>query len=175
MSGDADAQLRRLLDEEATAQAARARERSRWLRQQASEERTFAGLLAACREVGARVQIHTVAGIRHDGVLQAVGPDWCQLDGSWRTYVALSGIVALHAPVVAAADNESPSQAPRLSELLTELAPERPQVRLQLVDATVDGTLVAGGLDVLSVQPPGGAPATYVPLAAVVAISVRPL
>ncbi len=176
MSGrsDADAALRRLLDEEATAQAARARERSRWLRQQASEETTLVDVLVACLEAGEHVQIRTVTGARHEGVLEGVGPDWCRLAGSWHTYVSVQGITHVQAALRVAGSDRSPSHSARLIEVLTELAPERPQVRVEVASETIAGTLVAGGADLLSVELPGTGSTAHIPCGSIAAVSVRP-
>jgi hypothetical protein len=62
--------------------AARRRARERWLRQQAEEEATLAGVLIDLGEHGAEVVVHTRTGRVHRGLIGVVGADFVGLTRS---------------------------------------------------------------------------------------------
>jgi hypothetical protein len=161
--------------------AAAARRRERWLRQQAAEDATFAGVLVDLAERHAAVIID-VAGSRLQGRLVGVGQDFCVVadQRGAATVVRLSALSAVRAGAAAHVDpagDRLPPLTLDFAAALAALAAERAPVRLLSRDAVVvTGTLIAAGHDVLTVgldQPgpgPGGHPGrgvVYVPLEAV--------
>lgn len=74
--GDPAAQLERWAAEARVDEAARQRTRERWLRQQAEEGGTLAGVLCDLAERGTPVAVRTRAGHQHRGRVQAVGEDF---------------------------------------------------------------------------------------------------
>ncbi|MGM0818117.1 MAG: hypothetical protein ACQETV_01845 [Actinomycetota bacterium] len=179
-------ELRRLLDEERAAEAARDRARSRRLREQAAEEGTLAGALRRLADQRLPVAVHTVAGARHQGVLVGVGADYCALraPGGWPRYLALAAIASVRPAAEAAAvtvegagaPDRGQRLAPTLAEMLGRLAPERPEVTLRTgtdPDA-VRGVLRSVGVDVCEVDLAGLPGRALVRLAAVDEVIVDP-
>src|SRR5690606_35255177 len=77
-------------------EAAQRRSRERWLRQQAEEGATLAGVLADLAEGEAAVTVQTAAGHRHHGVLRAVGADFVAVEaGAGAVLVAMSALLAV--------------------------------------------------------------------------------
>lgn len=172
-------------------EAADARVRERWLRAQAAEEASLAGILLSLAERRETVVVATVAGQRHRGVLTGVGEDFVAiraLSGT-LTLMALSGLgdvrVAEH---VAAAEHVAPPRpharpaatgdrpvrgalGARLGDVLAQAAGGRPRIVVQAGTASVVGDLRAVGLDVLTVHTDGEAGPVYVPLASVSEVS----
>src|SRR4029453_3671304 len=60
-------------------EAARLRARERWLRHQAEEEGSLAGVLADVAERGVSVALHVRSGRRHRGEIAALGSDFVAL------------------------------------------------------------------------------------------------
>jgi hypothetical protein len=78
-------------------EAAAARSRERWLRRQAEEEATLAGVLCDLAERRIPVVVQTTAGRRHRGRVAAVGRDFCVLvigDGR-ELLVALAAVAVV--------------------------------------------------------------------------------
>ncbi len=74
-----------------------ARVRERWLRRQAEEEATFAGLLLDLAERQVGVVVTTTANRRHTGVVEAVGADFVALRvaGGRTVLVSLPSVAAV--------------------------------------------------------------------------------
>jgi len=159
-------------------EAARARAREGWLRRQAEESASLAGVVADVLERGAPVTVHTRAGGRHAGVVRAVGSDVVVLGAGpgpgGEVLVPLAAVTSLRAgpgdgPVVG---DRPTGDGPTLVDLLADLAAERAAVRVVTVGGdAVAGELRAVGRDVLVVAPSGGG-AAYVALGAVAEVAV---
>ena len=163
--------------------AAEARSREQWLRRQAEEEGTLAGVLADLADAGVAVRLHLRAGGPFAGRIRAVGADLVAVVGDGApgsvAVVALDAICSVRTgPAVrpVTGDRAGPSPTMRLADVLVGLAAEREPVRV----VTVDGEAVAGvvravGQDVVTLRAGagGGAAATaYVAVAAVAAVVV---
>lgn len=157
-------------------EAARARSRERWLRRQAEEGGTFAGVLTDLLESGAPVTVRTRRGGRYPGVVRVVGEDVVGLGraggrGS-EVVVARSAITSVrmdprHGRAAVTGDRRGGGPL-RLAEVLVALADDGEAVRIVTADGeVVAGTLRSVGLDVAVVAGDGGGPTSYVPLAAV--------
>ncbi|MGI8683855.1 MAG: hypothetical protein ACR2MO_01925 [Acidimicrobiales bacterium] len=165
-------------------EAADARVRERWLRAQAAEESTLAGVLLALAERRATVAIATVAGRRHRGVVTGVGEDFVAIRGPAGavTLMALSRLADVrvadrgtrpgsHAGATTTGDRPGLALGVRLGEVLAQAAGGRPRILVQTGTASVVGDLRAVGLDVLTVQTDGDAGPVYVPLASLSEVS----
>lgn len=178
-AGGLAGRLERWVAEARVDEAARARSRERWLRRQAGEDGTVAGVLADLLEAGAAVTVHTAAaGAPYAGVVSAVGADFVALGsvggrGS-EVVVRLAAVASVRTrPGTSDVLGDRRVDARlRLADVVAALADERQSVRL----ATRDGDVVAGvvravGQDVVSVRTGGTRPSTaYVPTAAIVAV-----
>jgi hypothetical protein len=157
------------------ARAARARER--WLRQQAEEEATVAGVLCDLAERGVPVVIGTTAGSQHRGTVSAVAGDFLVLRVERRdVLLALDAVAVVRPePGVAAPVGDRPVDVGlRLTDALAYLLSERPRVLVLLRSGErVAGELRTIGRDVASIELDGSVRAVaYVPLGAVVEIGV---
>jgi hypothetical protein len=161
-------------------EAARSRSRERWLRVQAEEEGTLAGVLADLRDAGAPVTVHTRAGGRHRGVVRAVGVDFVALDADARpggeVIVALEAVTSLRGGPGAArvVGDRRVEPTLRLLDVVVELAAERERVRLVAIGGeAMAGVVRSVGRDLVIVERTGGEPAlAYVPLGALAEIVV---
>lgn len=168
------ADLARWTAGERRAGAAASRLRERWLRQQAAEEATFAGLTLDLAEQAVPVSIRTTAGRTHYGTIDTVGADFLVVrDGRGPAIFLRLGAVAVlraasDAALPDAASAREPALEARLIHVLVGLAGERPRVRLVLGSGeAVTGELRAAGEDVLTVLLDGSPPArAYVPAGA---------
>ena len=181
-----DDEIQRLVDEQRLADAAGARARERWLRQQDSEEATLAGVLVALGEREAEVMLRTVGGRVHRGVIGGVGQDFCRLRtrSGEDVLVALRAVVTVR-PVAARGDHAvragpgaggAPVDDLSLGEALGRIAPERPEVAVGCVDGgpPLVGRVRSVGRDVLTLQPDGEPPTPcHVALLAVADVTVR--
>jgi hypothetical protein len=159
-------------------EAARLRARERWLRHQAEEEGSLAGVLADVAERGAAVALHVRGGRRHRGEIAALGSDFVALRSAGADV-----IVALHAVTsvrtlpgeATTIGDRSTGTSHRLVDVLAGLAVERAAVLLVLADGdAVAGVAVSVGQDVVGVRAAGGAAVTaYVPVGAIVEVSVN--
>lgn len=157
-------------------EAARARARERWLRRQAEEGGTFAGVLTDLLESGAPVTVRTRSGGRYPGVVRVVGEDVVGLGpGAGRgsdVVVALPAVTSVRVGpgggrAAVTGDRRSDGSL-RLAEVLATLADDGESVRMVTADGeVVAGTLRSVGLDVAVVAGGAGGPTAYVPLAAV--------
>jgi hypothetical protein len=152
-------------------EAAAARTRERWLRQQAAEAATWAGTLVDLAEIGADAVV--MVGTRSlSGRLVAAGDDLCVVAERGRaTIVALAHVRAVRVvghggPVPAGA--RSAALSVRLADALAALAAERAPVHLGVAGGErISGDLLAVGIDVLTVRAPLGQARVHVALAAV--------
>jgi hypothetical protein len=165
--------------------AARARSRERWLRVQAEEEGTLAGVLVDLLESGAPVTVHTRSGARHAGTVRAVGADFVALapggpggpgGRAEEVLVALDAVTSVRSrPGARPLVGDRPG-APglRLVDVIVRLAAEREQVRIAEVGGdAVTGVVQSVGLDVAVVRGVGDPPAiAYLPLAAIAEVVV---
>jgi hypothetical protein len=182
--------------------AARRRARERWLRQQAEEEATFAGVLIDLGEHGVEVALHTRTGRAHRGRVGVVGADFVGLlpsstglggsaaagsHGSLgapvgdEVLVSLDSVTSVRMQAGARLVTGDRVLTSRLSlaEVITGLAAERERVVLVLAEAgeTVAGILHSVGQDMVVVRltdgMPGARPPTaYVALAAIVEVVI---
>jgi len=163
--------------------AADSRVRERWLRAQAEEDATMAGVLLAMAERRDVVVVTTAAGRRYRGVVTAVGVDFVAIEvgGGTTTLLALSAVgdvrVADSGPSLrtrATTTGEGRGRGElgvRLGEVLAQAAGQRPRILVQTGATSVVGDLRAVGRDVLTVRPDGGGGAVYVPLASLSEVS----
>jgi hypothetical protein len=167
--------------------AARRRARERWLRQQAEEEATFAGVLVDLGEQGVEVAVGTRAGRTHRGRVGVVGADFVGLrpasgpPAGSEILVALATVTAVRIQAGARPVTGDRVVTSRLTlvEVITGLAAERERVVLVLAGGgePVAGTLQSIGQDVVVVRlddaAAGSRPATaYVALPAVAEVVV---
>jgi hypothetical protein len=165
----ADARAREVAD---------ARVRERWLRAQAQEESSLAGVLLALAERRETVMLTTVGGRRHRGVVSGVGRDFAALEtpAGPTTLVTLAAV----GDVRAVRDGSQPPPAATgtggalgvgLADVLAQAAGQRPRVSVQTGTAAVVGDLRAVGSDVLTVRADGEAGVVYVGLGSVSEVS----
>lgn len=174
-TGAADDVDRFVADERISA-AGRARTRERWLREQANEAAAFDDICWDLAERGEVTVVTTAGGQRHRGHIEALGHDYLSL----RTAGASVVVPFAAAFTLEAAGHGDPGERPEarhalwLSELVAELARERPTVRLRSRDGdAVVGQLRHGGRDIAVVQPSSGAGRpVYVRLSSLAELSV---
>jgi hypothetical protein len=177
--------LRRWTADARATDAAAARSRQRWLRHQAEEEATFAGLALDLAERERSVVLRTTSGRTHSGRLVAVGRDFCVLRAEKTrvtTFVASAAIASLRAqpgtsvgPRFEGAGARPVPLAATLAGVLADLAGERPLVRIGVLGEleALTGELRAVGADVATVRVASEPPATvYVRLGSVSELSV---
>lgn len=156
-------------------EAAKARSRERWLRQQAAEDATFAGILLTLVESNALVALSLTDDTDIEGCLVGLGADYVVSTGHAGriTYVATSAIGAVRpmAEAVVPAGKPHVPVARQLWQVIALEAGERPTVEVRSGAAVVTGTLAAAGADVLTIAIAGRVP-VYVPLASVTALSL---
>jgi len=144
-------------------EAAGERVRERWLRQQAEEGGTFAGVLVDLAERGATVTVTVTGGRRHLGRIVAVGADFVGLRGdSGRLVLLALGAVARVRPAppvrrVAGEPRPGPEAAAgvTLVDVLAQAVDGRPRVSMYLGDDHLVGELRSVGADVLAVSVDG--------------------
>jgi hypothetical protein len=179
---DLSARLERWAAEARVDDAARARSREAWLRRQAAEEGTLAGVLSDLLDAAAPVTVQTRGGGRHGGVVRTVGADFVALGSPGRrgsevvVAVALRAVASVRtvpgAPDVTG-DRRSGGSL-RLADVVAGLVAEREPVRVMTDDGeAIAGVVVSVGRDVAVVQGAGVPPSSaYVPLEAVSAVVV---
>jgi hypothetical protein len=159
-------------------EAARLRARERWLRHQAEEEGSLAGVLADVADRGASVALHVRGGRRHRGEVAALGSDFVALRSAGTdVIVALAAVTSVRTLPGEASTigDRSVATSHRLVDVLAGLAAERAPVLLVLADGdeAVAGALRSLGQDIVSIRVAGGAPVTaYVPVGAIVEVVV---
>jgi hypothetical protein len=169
-------------------EAADARVRERWLRAQAAEEASLAGVLLALAERRETVVVTTSTGRRHRGVVTGVGVDFVvvEVPAGTATLVVLDAVgdvrvasdgggPASRVATTGASVSEDPSGTTalgvRLADVLAQAAGQRPRVAIHAGAAGVVGELRAMGTDVLTVRTDGDARAVYVALASLSEVS----
>jgi hypothetical protein len=173
-----DAELQRLTDHQRRAEAADARRREHWLRHQAAEDGTFAGVLLDLAERRRLVALCTVTGRVVRGTVRTVGADFVSVraTGGERSLLPLRAITSIRAEPGA-----SPTVGDRAVEVdtsftavLGDLASERPSVSLHTFDGEgIAGNLRSAGRDLVTLRSDPGGTTFYVPLAAVSEITLR--
>lgn len=164
------AALTRFVGEGAVEHAARSRSRARWQHQLAIEEGTWRGLLCDLAETAAAIVIDTNLGRRLQGTVVAVGSDFVTVTttAGGRVVLATRAISAIHlgpgqsGPFGrAVAPNHT-----TLSELLAELAGEKPTLTWHLTERTsVMGQLVGVGRGFVHLRVEATPPTTsYLPI-----------
>jgi hypothetical protein len=168
-----DSRLDRWVAEARVDEAVRRRARERWLRHQAEEDASLAGVLADVAERGAPVTLHAQGGRRHRGEVRALGRDFVALRSATSDVVVALGAITsvrIEAGRGATLGDRSVATALRLSDVLAELAAERAAALLVTTggDDAVAGVLQSVGRDVVVVRLAGDAAGTaYVPLGAI--------
>jgi hypothetical protein len=159
-------------------EAARLRARERWLRHQAEEEGSLAGVLADIAERGASVALHVRGGRRHRGEVAALGSDFVALRSAGTdVIVALPAVTSVRTLPGEASTigDRSVGTSHRIVDVLAGLAAERAAVVLVLADRdeAVAGVVLWVGQDVVGVRVAVGAAVTaYVPVGAIVEVVV---
>jgi hypothetical protein len=159
-------------------EAARLRARERWLRHQAEEEGSLAGVLADVAERGTSVALHVRGGRRHRGEVAALGSDFVALRSAGAdVIVALAAVTSMRTLPGEASTigDRSVATSHHLVDVLAGLAAERAAVLLVLADGdeAVAGALRSVGQDVVGMRVAGGAAVTaYVPVGAIVEVVV---
>lgn len=177
LGGELGARLDRWVADARVEDAARRRSSERWLRQQAEEEATFAGVLLDLAERGAFVALHvgTAVGRVHRGHVTLVGQDFVRIEvpGAGDVLVAWKVISSVRTDPEDAAvtgDRTARSQL-TLAEMVTGLAADRERALFFPLDgrAPVCGTVRSVGQDVVVVRLDDGGSGTggtaYLPLA----------
>lgn len=170
-TGADDAALARLTDDQRAADAATARRRETWLRRQAAEGGTLAGVLRDLAERSHLVAVATAAGHTLRGTVVTVGGDFVGLRAvsGERVLIPILVVTSLRpepGSTPTSGDREVPSGA-SLGAVLSDLAAERRRVSVRTDDgAVMAGRLRAVGSDVLTMQGDVSS-LTYIPLARV--------
>ena len=156
-------------------EAARLRARERWLRDQAEEEGSLAGVLADIAERGVPVAVHVRGGRRHRAEIHALGADFVVLrSADADRIVALDAVtsVRVRPGETSTIGDRSVATSVRLVDVLADLAAERATVLLVMAgDDAVAGALRSVGQDVVGVRMVGAPAATaYVPVGAIVEV-----
>jgi hypothetical protein len=165
------ARLEAWVAEAAADEALASRRRERWLKVQAGEEATLAGVLVDVAERGRPVVATTRTDRSHRGVLRLVGVDFCLLETDQRAavfvgFAALAGV--RQPPGETAVTGDRPlALGITLAEVLRLLAGERPRVLLVSGTAATRGELRSVGADVVTLRLDGEAGSAYVALHAV--------
>lgn len=159
------ADLARWTADSRASDAAGARVRERWLRQQAVEDARFAGMLLDLAEQGAGVRVSTTAGRSLQGRIAAVAGDFCVVrhDGGMATLVSLRAVTTVRPePGYRSGEADSsrlPPPALGLAEVLARLAPERPRVRIIVEGGEpLAGELRSVGADIATLRLEGDPP-----------------
>jgi hypothetical protein len=166
------AEFARWAADQRVGQAATARSRERWLRQQAAETATMVGTLVDLAEEGADVAV--VVGARTvTGRLTGVGRDGfvvAEPSGA-ATVVPLARLGALRVAGRRSGTGEASGERRaagewRVTDALAALAADRSQVRLGLTGGeTMTGTVLSVGEDVMTLQLPADGLRAHVALA----------
>jgi hypothetical protein len=147
-------------------EAAAARARQRWLRQQAVEQADFVSLLVELRERATPTTVMMSGGRTHRGRIAVVGRDCLMLvTPRGRTVIVASSAVVAVRPdedraVTLTVDTRPPGPE-SMAELVRRAAVDRPRVTVHAAGATepIVGDLHACGLDVVALLVAGEPPA----------------
>lgn len=177
-AGDLVAALDRWAAEMRVDDAARARSRERWLRQQAAEAASFAGVLFDLAERRRAVVLSTSDGERIRGHVEAIGVDFIAITNDQRraVLVRIDAVAAVRARAggAALASDRTVSVDLDLHQALDRLAADRPRLAVTTGDGDViAGELRAVGRDLLTLRLDGdAADHLYVRLDAVRAVTL---
>ena len=178
--GGLAARLERWAADARVDEAARVRSRERWLRRQAEDETSLAGVAADLRDAATAVTVGTRSGRRHAGVVRVVGADFVAVAPAAgrgpEVVVALDALESVRTlpgvpPVVG---DRRVDVTARLLDVVAGLAEEREAVQVVTASGEVFGGVVAAlGQDVLTVRT-GTRPsaAVYVPVTAVAEVVI---
>jgi hypothetical protein len=172
------ADLARWTSDQQVDEAAKARTRERWLRQQAEEDARFAGLALDLAERGDHVAVRSVSGRMYVGVLAAVGRDFLVVrtqSGSRAAFVTFDAVATIRpepgSTAPPANSERDASLAASFVDVLAGLAADRPRVQVMAGGDPLAGELRAVGHDVASLRLDTSPPATaYVRLGPVVEV-----
>lgn len=172
------ADLARWTSEQKVDEAARARTRERWLRQQAEEDAHFAGLALDLAERGDHVVVRGVSGRLYVGAVAAVGRDFIVVrtqSGSRAAFLTFDAVTTIRPePGVArppANSERDASLAATFADVLGGLASDHPRVQVMAGGDPLAGDLVAVGHDVASLRLDTNPPTTaYLRLSNVVEV-----
>jgi hypothetical protein len=180
VGGDLDARLHRWASEARVDEAARRRAREWWLRRQAEEGATLAGVLADLLEAGTAVTVHTRSGRRYRGRVRALGADFVAVAAPvGLALVALDAVTSLRTPPGEPAVvgdrpfGDADAHRPLLRDVAAGLAVDRERVVLVAGAGEGEGEAIAGvlrsvGQDIAVVRAGGDPPiACYVALDAI--------
>lgn len=155
--------------------AAQLRRREHWLRRQAAEDATVAGVLVDHAEQDSTLAITTRSGNRHVGRLRGAGAALVIIEvvGA-RVAIELEDIDTFQAlpnskrRTLDPMGHRSRAEATTMTEVLSQVVDDRPEVTLVTRSGEhVAGELVAVGRDVLMVRPPDRGALIYLPVASV--------
>jgi len=173
-----DARIDRWAADARVDEAARVRARERWLRHQAEEEGSLAGVLADIAERGVPVAVHVRGGRQHRGEVRAVGSDFVALrSAATDVIVAIAAVTSVRTRPGEASTigDRSITTSLRLVDVLAGLAAERAAVLLVMAggDDAIAGALRSVGQDVVGVRA-ADAPAVtaYVPVGAIIEVVI---
>ena len=160
-------------------EAAAARARERWLRQQAEESATLLGQLIDLAERNITVVVSTRSGRRHRGHVVAVGTDFVALRSeATQVLVAIDAIATVRTlpEVRAVIGDRVVAVSLELIDVLLGLAADRPRVVIGAADAdAVAGELRSVGTDVVTVRcdGPQPAPVAYIPIGSITEVTLE--
>lgn len=160
----------RFLWDARNSEAARARAREHWIRQQAREGATFEGILLALSERAGPVMLWTTDGGRAAGTVVGVSAEIVELAGeeaarTWLVRASLAGVSPLSEGFDAgvASDDRGPTSSTTLPGLLADLAEERSVVTVRCGGRELSGRLDGAGTDVITLRLHDGG-LTYLPV-----------
>lgn len=153
--------------------AAQIRRREQWLRRQATEDATVAGVMVDHAEHRSTLAITTRSGNRHVGEVRGAGAGLVTLElTDARVVIELDQIDTFRAlptgnrPARNPAGHRSRPEPLTMAEVLAEVAYEHPQVTLVTRSGEkVAGELIAVGRDLVMMRPPERGGLVYLPLA----------
>lgn len=174
-----DARLDRWLADARSTDAAAARARARWLRVQAEESATFAGVLVDLAERSTSVVVQAAAGRRHRGVVALVAADFCvvRTDAGRDVLIAYRGISSIRPDLRSElpVGDRSVRAELGLAEMLNIVASDRPRILITTLVPSegVAGELRSVGRDVVAIRTDGdGRVPTYVPIDVIAEVTV---
>ncbi|MBX3287385.1 MAG: hypothetical protein KF703_18705 [Actinobacteria bacterium] len=165
-----ETELRELTDRQRVIDAVESRRREAFLRRQAAESGTFAGVLQDLGERRALVAVSTIDRHQLRGIIRTIGTDFVSLraPGVGAYLVMLGAVTAVRAEPDAAPSigDRVVSVGASLGAVLGELVADHPTVTIHTLSGDhVEGELRSSGLDVVSLRT--GTSTTYVPIEAV--------
>lgn len=174
-----DRELARVGDDTRAADAVRSRSQGHWLRHQADEQATLAGVLVDLAERGDRVAVTVTTGRRHRGRLRSVAGDFCVMhaETGQQVFVRFAAIASVRCEPGrprAGGDRDVVSRL-SLADHLAAVSDGRARVTVSTLapDETLGGVLRSVGRDVLVVALDGEARGVvYVPVASVAEVAL---